>query len=183
MTRSLAVILIVALALSAVLFVVPSSPAVAAGTWWDSLSQPEKNRSIIYRADYDAAGNRPVYLNCKEWVREVVRSASGGVVVIPPTLPNADGWYWADHPKCQRQWIGIRNAEHGMVCQLNWTQLNGVVTSHTFIVSCKDSNGFWVAESNWGSANKNPIRAAYRYITFTEFEQRVGSKYSIYRII
>lgn len=131
------------------------------------LTQQQRNEAIASRALQDL--NRNVGLNCKEWARKVVKEASGNVVLLPQTLPNASGWYWADSPYVVGMSGGIRGVQRGWVVQTNWRLSNGTITPHTFIVLSRTSSGVNIIESNWAA----PLTVKQRYVSFATFEAQV----------
>lgn len=160
-----------------VAFVVTPSSAQAENYffWHYIYAQQGRNAAIINRAVQNLG--QQVNGNCKEWARTVVREASWGEVIIPQTLPNADGWYWAYHP-----WIEefsstpIEAVVPGAILQTNWNTSRGM-TPHTAIVMGVATDGIYLIESNWSAMNT----VSQRFVSFVAFRDRV-SQFTIHYI-
>lgn len=155
-----------------VLFVFAPSAFAENFAWHYLLTQSERNQAIISRARQDLGKN--VNLNCKEWVRKVVRDASGGDVVIPQTLPDLNGWYWA-----YAQWVvelcmDIRNVERGTVLQTNWVRMG---SPHTLIVQSVTSTGIWIIDSN----RCGPTTVCEKFYSFADFNN-IAPAYTVHYI-
>jgi hypothetical protein len=149
--------------------------AVAATTGWHGLSQSQRNSRILNRADDDL--NQNVGMSCKEWVRRVVRNASGGEVGIPS---NQNDYTWNSHPYVYRcpQPYPISWVQPGQIIQMRWTNANGTSTPHTAIVLSRTSTSMTWIDSNW--QGDEVVRT--HSMTYSHFNNRVGNNYNIYEI-
>ncbi|TAN58324.1 hypothetical protein EPN15_01445 [Patescibacteria group bacterium] len=144
--------------------------------WWRNLSQGARNQAIVDRAAQDIG--KYVGLNCKKWVQQVVPAASRGVVNIPLTLPEADGWYWDYSPYVVGMSGGIRAVQPGWIIQMNWLLSKGW-TPHTAIVVGKTSTGVYLVESNW--CDPPCYKVGLRWVSFTDFDAK-AFRYTVYYI-
>jgi hypothetical protein len=154
----------------------PTSAFAYTAAQWHGWQQWIRNQAIVDRTYQDL--NRNVGLNCKEWVRKVIRDASMGDVVIPQTLPNENGWYWASHRYVVGRSTTINYVRPGDILQMNWRLNSGATTPHTAIVLSVGTTGFTVVESNWSATNT----VGTRYITFSEWRSKVPL-WSVYSIL
>ncbi len=142
--------------------------------WWKNLWQVSRNYYIMMRANQDR--DKYVALNCKEWARKVVFDASKGVVSLPSTYPNANGWQWYGSSYVQ-QLSGISATLPGDVVQMNLQ-----TGPHTAIVFSNDGTNVCWMESNWNLDNWVHSRCE----TVTHFLNAVTiggvQKYTAYRI-
>jgi len=146
-------------------------------TSWHGLSQGERNIRIMVCAMGDLGDN--VNLECKEWVRDVVRRASGGKVIIPSTKPNQYQWYSHPHVQSYSRGCPPPGVAPGRVIQMVWhNQSNSNVSPHTAIVTNVTNTGMTWVESNWSGDRTVRIRN----VSYLEFQRCVGNEYTLYRI-
>lgn len=160
-------------------FVLLAAEGVSAGSflnWWHNLMQSQRNAHIIARAQQDVGVN--VQQSCKEWVRTVVLNASGNTVTIPPNSSNDTRWQ--SHSYCRRYAppVSMANFRVGYIIQMRWRNQNGVSNPHTAIILSRTSSGMDWIESNWQGDQTVRIR----HVSFSQFNQAVGSNYSVYKI-
>ena len=148
-----------------------SVPQAIAG--WHEWSQTTRNQAIVDKsyADLGKWGGQ-----CKKWVQKVVSLASGGAVTIPGNMPDPNDYRWYSGAYVVGMITNIRNVKPGWIVQMKFKS-NGV--PHTFIVVGVTSSGMYVVESNY---NKNEM-VGLRFWTFTDFDTKVGSFYSLYYIL
>ncbi len=118
--------------------------------WWKGLNQLVRNGLIVTRAFQDFT-NPPknVGLNCKEWARKVVSDASKGVVNLPSTSPDANGWKWSSSSYVQK--LGsITSTLPGDFVQMNL----GIGNPHTAMVLSQNGTDVCWLDSNWNLDNK-----------------------------
>ena len=138
--------------------------------------QIEATNKFIKRALKDVG--RYVGLNCKNWARIVIKDASGGKIILPPTHPDAYGWLLARYNKIERidgdvaELINMVTA--GDIIQMNWKP--GM--PHTAIVLRIDKDWLEFIESNW----KEKETVFTRKMKINDFIKKTF-KYSVYRII
>jgi hypothetical protein len=145
-----------------------STESVAGG--WHSWSQYIRNQAIIDQTyQYN---NTYVGLNCKLWVRKVVKDASGGLVTIPSTSSNLYTWI-PDNNVVGRSGL-LQYAQPGEIVQM--LLKSGI--EHTAIVLAVAPTGVTFIESNW---NGDEV-VHTRFVTFTKFKEQVRS-FSIYYIL
>ena len=147
---------------------------------WHTYTQASRNFLIVNKA-YSYLGQY-VGLNCKDWARKVVKEASNHVT-LPSTYPDANGWYWYYDVNVVGMSGGIRSVQPGWIVQMNWRKDDGTITPHTAIVSSVTGTGVYFIESNWCSNNCMIVSATPRFVSFADFESRVGTKYSVYYIL
>jgi hypothetical protein len=177
LTRSRVVLASSLLAICLALFAVQGASATSALTnWWHNLSQNQRNSRIVERALQDVGDD--VGQSCKEWVRTVVRSASGNTVTIPPNSSNDTRWQ--SDPDCHRYAPPFPPGAFvaGYIIQMRWRNNDGTYYPHTAIVQSRNSSGMWWIESNW--EGDEVVRR--RFVPFSTFHAQVGSRYSVYRI-
>ncbi len=175
----------VALGGSAALLLKPKG--VDAAMPWHGYTQAQRNSLIINRASQNLW--QCVNYNCKEWAREVVASASGGVVYLPATDNNGIGWRWMPSQDVSGSSKAVENVNVGEIIQMNWKMnsfvplTGGYWTPHTAIVYGKDSSGMTFIESNWSY----PMSVSTRYVRFADFYSKVFIdyiyKYTVYSIL
>jgi hypothetical protein len=155
-----------------------ASPAAHASnaTWWHALSQSSRNSKILNKGLGEVGDTTG--LQCKEWVREIVKDASLNTVTIPSTKPNMYQWY--PHPDVDGipQPSPITWAAPGSIIQMKWTTPNGNVTPHTAIVKSHTSSGMYWVDCNWNFDTKVIVH----FVAYSTFADRVGSSYTIYYI-
>jgi hypothetical protein len=98
-----------------------------AGSLWHTYSQTQRNTLIVNRGLQDVGAN--LGIQCKEWVRSVVASASGGAVYIPPTAQNGIGWYWLDSPDVYGMSKPFENLKPGEILQIHLRTDKGFVAN------------------------------------------------------
>lgn len=161
-------------AVIACLAIVATATATVIG--WHGLSQSQRNSRIINRAMGDLGDD--MNMQCKEWVRLVVREASDGEVVIPSTRSNNYQWY--SHPYVQAMLMPypINAVQPGQIIQMRWTN-NGNTVPHTAIVLSRTSSGMTWIDCNWLN-NDETVRT--HYMTYNYFNTHVGYNYTVYEI-
>lgn len=139
--------------------------ANAAMAGWHDLSQSQRNQAIVDRAVQD--NNVCVGQSCKEWVRTVVYSASGGAVTIPSTVDPPGCWWnygsYVASGSTRIEWVSP-----GEIIQMRLR--SGIV--HTSIVVSMSPYGVTLIESNW-SYIFHPNCVYLRYVSFTDFNNQV----------
>lgn len=156
-----------------------SQKEFAASTWFGGLSQGERNQRIINTAsDFQYYGYGHL-CNCKEWARDVVRSASYYQANIPPTCPDAYGWYWCPWGDQDVRHISyipyqypIYVATAGNIVQMNL----GAGNPHTAIIWAKWSTGVCFIEANF-----YPCEARIRCQSLNEFISQAPN-HTVYEI-
>ncbi|GEM_PF-6305735 len=143
--------------------------------WWKNLAQWSRDTWILLMAYAD--NNKYVGLNCKEWARKIVLSASNGVVNLPSTTQSGSGWTWYSSPYVQ-QMGSISSAAAGNIVQMNL----GAGNPHTAIVWSNDGSNICWIDSNYLSALSVGIHCQ----TVTQFLNRVSfggfPHYTVYQI-
>lgn len=162
---------------------------------WHTISQPERNQRIINRAIKDL--NFDVDLSCKEWVREVVKDASNGHVIIPSNIGSGDrwttdtehlyGWGAAYHSSTY-----IMSSHPGSIVQIQWKDNNNIkqgLNIHTAIVLDVSLTHVTFIESNYDGTpevaddpKNSPEFVKIRRETPEDFHQRVKS-FTIYYVL
>ncbi len=151
---------------------------------WHAASQPQRNAWILQWAYQD---NGYVGLNCKQWPQQrVVPQASGGAVSVPPTAPDANGWYWAPAPYVVQVPLPyqIAWAQPGWIVQMRIVGTKGVVIPHTAIVANVAITGYnsqtgaaigtvTFIDSNW--YNDNTVRV--HSMSFAQFNASLESQH------
>lgn len=130
---------------------------LAKGSAWHDLSDTQRNQKILEEAE-SWAGQKGG--QCKEWVRAVVKNASGGIVNIPSTYTGAGTYYLAkwtpeypssDAAVVRRSTSNICNYwssfSAGQIVQMRHDYKGA--TPHTMIIILPTPWGFWVGDSNW----------------------------------
>lgn len=150
--------------------VVPASAQTAAQ--WHSWPQYQRNTAILSKA-YAQVGQY-TGLQCKHWVQNIVWSASNGAVWLPQNKPNNYEWY--SHQYVYRYYLPFPTqwCQPGMIIQMKW---NGL--PHTAIVAANNQTGMWWLDCNWGTPSGT---VKYHYITHANFNNKVGSNYSVYEV-
>ena len=156
-------------------FVTAATASVMTG--WHGLSQTQRNRLILARANRDLG--RDMNMQCKEWVRLVVKDASQNEVAIPSTRANNYEWnnhrYVTSYPRA----CPPRGIVPGHIIQMVWTnQSNGVTNPHTAIILSSTSSGMTWIDCNW--QRDEVVRT--HYVSYSQFEVCVGYLYTIYKI-
>jgi hypothetical protein len=149
---------------------------------WHSKTQAERASDIFVRGWQDLNKVMASDMNCKEWVRKVIFDVSGGHVNIPSTMPNENGWYWADDPHVNRRdGSHYIDMEFGDVVQMQW-QGETMITPHTFIVSgvyrSASPPTFFMLDCNW----RNDLVVRDHSMTYDEFGASVVN-YCIHYIL
>lgn len=145
-------------------------------TGWHGLSQTQRNRLILARAQED--NNRYTGVQCKEWVQNVVYNASDGEV-YPPR--NRNDYTWYDHPYVYRypRPYPLNGVEPGQIIQMRWRNPNGTITPHTAIVVSRNSSGMTWIDCNWTNRDRT-VRT--HDVSYDLFNRRVGYYYNVYEI-
>lgn len=153
----------------------PRDGASSLDTWWSSRTQAQRNQAIVSRALQQLG--QVTGLQCKEWVRVVVSSASQGEVAIPPNSSN--GWQWHSHPRVRlvAQNVCPANLQPGHIVQLR--QTNGL--PHTAIVRTVGYAGMTWVDANWVNFNSPAGTVASHAVSWSTF-YRIASQYSFYEI-
>lgn len=148
---------------------------------WHMYTQGSRNAQILNKA-YGYLGQN-LGLNCKDFARRVVKEASNYHVTLPPTLPDDSGWYWNYDVNLVGMSGGIYSVQPGWLVQMNWRKDDGTITPHTAIVYAVTGTGVYFIESNWCSNNCKTVSSQPRFVSFSDFLNRVGTKYSVYYIL
>jgi len=134
---------------------------------WHDISQEFRNYLIV---QYGSLDRGKIGGECKPWVQDVVYRASGQHVWLPQTVPDANGWYWADDPHVgRRDGADIIEIDPGEIVQMQWRFLNGETTPHTFIVWQTYWHGFDWLDSNWVATNT----VGTHYCSYETFDAQV----------
>ncbi len=144
--------------------------------WWHGLSQSSRDSIILSKALSHVGENTG--LQCKEWVRDVVKEASQNSVTIPATKPNKYQWYSHPYVYGIPQPSPVTWATPGSIIQMKWVAPNGNVTPHTAIVKSHTSSGMNWIDCNWDSDTKVKVH----FVSYSSFANAVGSSYTIYFI-
>lgn len=154
-------------------------PADADGTsWWQTLSQSQRNQEIVNRA-WQEIGKyySPPDGECKEWARAVVKYASVKHVNLPSNSPAPNDWYWQYDPSghTSGQCMYIAYAGAGQIVQMKYSS-NG--RPHTAIVVANNGSRITFIASNdpYGS-----YTVSQREWTFADFHSKM-SAYAVYTI-
>lgn len=145
--------------------------ATTASTGWTTIPQWFRNQLIFQTAF--AYNNQYVGLECKPWVTAVVKRASGGLVNLPATSPDAYGYEWYPSRYVARVMTGIRGAFPGAIVQMNLSYRK----PHTLIVYRVNDTSVDVIESNW----KLDRTVRTRNVPFSDFDKMYA--YRIYQVI
>jgi len=151
--------------------------SVAADTPWKKMSPVMRTQAILNRARQD--DRLKVGVECKVWVQNVVREASGGIVQIPRTLHGGEGHAWEDAPGISGACIPISRVRTGQIIQMRWTNRSGRSLPHTAIVLSATRTGVTVIDSNWDGS----MTVRVHTWSIAEFEQAVGTKYTVYTVL
>lgn len=119
-------------------------------------------------------------MNAKKWVKFVIYAASHTAVTLPQTKPNMYEWY--PHP-----YVYKFPASHtpdrwqaGQIIQMKWNN-----RPHTAIFIClyhsKEQNGMYWIDCNWGPPWNNRT-VQYHFVSYEDFEEKVGTRYSVYEV-
>ena len=150
-------------------------PVEAAG--WHSSSQAYRNSLILNWAWNDYG--QTFAPNCKEWVRRVVKNASGGIVNIPSTNSDNCTWAWSQDVWGYNMSRAIQYAQPGEIVQM---RLRYDPWLHTAIVSSMMSDRVGFIECN--VVPKNGGKVGYRELLFSDFYSGANiTCYSIYTIL
>ncbi|MDO8537093.1 MAG: hypothetical protein Q7R94_02510 [bacterium] len=139
---------------------------------WHNWSQGQRNNAIVSRALTQNGAYTGV--QCKEWVQNVVYSASGGAVWLPLNQPNLYQWYpspnvWAV-PYCP----SIYSASPGSVIQMKWNS-----TPHTAIVYSTTGSGMWWIDCNWN----HDTRVTMHFVSYSQFMSATSNSfYTVYYV-
>ncbi len=146
---------------------------------WHGLSQSERDSRILSRARSYSSGTY-TGMSCKEWVRRVVRDASGNVVTIPATSSNDYQWESsADVYGYAATQCPPRGIDSGRIIQMIWTnQSNGRTNPHTAIITSITSTGMNWIDCNWNGDQ----RVQRHFVSFSDFNTRVRNNYTVYKI-
>lgn len=145
-------------------------------SWWHGLSQSSRDNKILSAALSHVGENTG--LQCKEWVRDVVKEASQNTVTIPATKPNKYQWYSHPYVYGIPQPSPVQWATPGSIIQMKWTAPNGTVTPHTAVVKSHTSSGVYWVDCNWDYDTTVKVH----FVSYTSFANAVGSSYTIYFI-
>lgn len=145
-------------------------------TWWNSLSQAQRNQLIVSRGLQQLG--QVTGQNCKEWVRTVVNNASVGAVLLPSTRPNGWQWYGNVHVRLVAQNACPANLQSGQIVQMRLT--SGL--PHTAIIYSCSSWGMTWLDANWVNYN-NPVgQVALHSLSWSQFYAQ-ATNFSFYEII
>ena len=147
----------------------------AYATNWHNMSQSQRDLTIISAGLYDY-GNYGG--SCKEWVRAVVLRATGYHVWVGSNNSTQDAWLYngsndVDH--VVKETYSITNVQYGDIIQM-YNVSTG--EPHTAIVVNNDGNGMTWLDSNWVATNE----VGTHPVTFSYFNSKYGSRYTIYSI-
>ncbi len=153
---------------------VPLSVSYADGTnTWHSMAQWQRNQAIVDRAYQDLNSN--VGVECKEWVRTVIKDASGSnghvpPVNIPPNNPAPYDYYWQNDPYGNVSPVSmyIRYVEVGNVVQMRLAS----GTPHTAIVVGNNGYSVTFIDSNWFYISA-PTTVKTHSMTYEEFYEKL----------
>lgn len=157
---------------------------------WHALSQSQRNAAIVGKA-YEST-NLQVGKSCKEWVRMVVMSLSGGYpsggVPIPSTRPAPNDYLW--EPDGNGNVIGmslpIGSVPPGYIVQMRirGTSNPSLVFPHTAIVV--SNGGGWVRfiESNFDNTPyvDSDAYVRLRDTSWEDFNRSLGTPYSSFSV-
>ncbi|MCG2694504.1 hypothetical protein L6261_00250 [Candidatus Parcubacteria bacterium] len=169
------------LQLSALFLFTALFSGVSFATDWHDLSQITRNHLIHDEAisEVGTYGGE-----CKQWARDVVYSASGGVVTIPSTTDDGYGDEWEYSPDVGEMTNGIEDlyVHVGMIVQMRIRYADNSYGPHTAIIYQKGSSGITWVESNF--YNYDGMVTNTRYQTYAQFYSSLedSGSYSIYYI-
>ncbi len=158
-----------------------AQPYQPPGHWWHNvMNQYGRNQQIIGRAL--AQNGQYTGVECKQWVQNVVYSASGGTVWLPQNRPDWMGWYWSEW--AQPLWYIPYNgpsyaAQPGNIIQMRWRNNNGSVLPHTAIVLSNNWSGMQWIDCNWSNGDRT-VRV--HYVSHDQFRQAVGWNCTVYEV-
>lgn len=119
-------------------------------------------------------------MNSKTWVSFVVYSASFGSMQLPATKPNMYEWY--PNPYIYK-FPATHTPEHWQPGQIVQMRLRN--RPHTAIFICnyysKEKNGMYWVDCNWFFPWNNRT-VQYHFVSFDDFRENVGTRYSVYEI-
>ncbi len=160
LTKSTGISLLVAIVLFSA-FAAVSAGEASTPVSWHNISQVQRNAKILAQANNDVKYQNANGNNCKDYVKGVVKKASGGLVALPATSDNNYSWkpdsnvaqVYASGPVCMIRWVS--GLQPGQIIQM--LQANGV--PHTAIVYSEDSGGnLWVVDSNYSTPPDGKVR-------------------------
>jgi len=149
--------------------------ATAAIAGWHGLSQSQRNNHIVTRASRDLGRN--VGVECKEWVRNVVRGVSN---VNIPSNANNYTWSTVSSNHCVRMLkpFPISWVQRGQIIQMEWRSRSGTIYPHTATVLSNNGTTMTWIDSNW--LGDTTVRT--HEVSVRNFELRVGTNYNVYEI-
>jgi hypothetical protein len=154
-------------------------PAFSHGSGeWNTVPAQKKGMRIVSAAlsDNGKSGGE-----CKPWVQEVVRRATGGHVQVPQNAADVSG-SWKSDPTGHVQNLGktIATARPGDIVQMVIRTSKGAPIPHTAIVATNNGKAIQWLESNWDDDRKVQTR---RNQPVSEFLKSViDNQYTVYRI-
>lgn len=137
---------------------------------WHDLTQTQRNQAIVSEASSWTTGDDGV--NCKEWVRTVVKNASDDAVNIPSSISYCE---WGSHTYVQERNVDISSAWSGDLLQMELTSTNG---PHSAVIISKQLSGLIIRECN---LNLDGDVNDARYISYDDFDNMVNC-YTIYYV-
>lgn len=154
-------------------------PTYADQVWWHyRLTQAQRDANIL-RAALSVPDGTNVGVECKEWVRRVVKSASHNVVTVPPTTAT-QWWVWQWNPDVEAvatdRWDGVPWPP-GQILQAEVRTKTGGTVPHTMVVVSADRYRVTVIESNWNGDTIVRRRTAL----WPDFQRNVVH-YTLYRV-
>lgn len=163
--------------------------AAAVAKSWHELEQYQRNQKILEVALEDYSKN--VKLSCKEWIRDVIKRASNGHVIIPSNTESGDSWVPdpEDHVVRYRYntETALLNTSPGDIVQMQWNPGVGSddaeYNMHTAIIFSVTSKGVLFIESNYDKTPKDVSDAVVniRFETETKFQEEVEA-FSVFSI-
>ena len=145
---------------------------------WHELTQTQRNRKIIDRAYEDLKVE--VGRSCKEWVYDVVLSASGGKVKLPWNDPDAKD-RWLDSEFTEGRTTSITTAKPGEIVQIRWKKgIGDPHNLHTLIVVSVGPNDITFIDSNWHGDEM--VDDQTRSISIFEGDNAWAKSFTIYTI-
>lgn len=145
-----------------------------ANAQWQTWPQWQRNGRIVNMATCQNGFRTD--MSSKRWAEFVVYSASQTAITLPHTRPNMYEWYPhpnvfafpSEHPVAD--WQG------GQIVQMRWNN-----RPHTAIIIGTDETKIAWIDCNWGFPWNNGT-VKYHEINIKDFEDNVGTRYSVYEI-
>ena len=158
-----------------------ASETASAGGWEYGMTQQQRNQAILASARADL-GLKFSGMQCKDWVRRVVLSASGANGLrrdLPSTALAPLVWVWNYSPFIVNRYVTPQQFLPGNIVQMLIRYKDGSYGPHTAIVESVTNAGIVWIEENYGTPNIVERRS----VSFYVFSMQVPSNnYSVYEV-